>query len=297
MLDANLRETQVRPNLGLAANAQVAAAKWLGGEDWLVEASDGGAKLHLALVNAATGKSSIVRDNLAEVHYLAYEPTTQLVTMSFGSQAQVAKLDRRKGTLDQLAVTAKRSPYEEIAFAPLSSALSTNALVQVVIRDKPVVSWFKNAAALDKPSATITLDGAYLGADAAGRVFVWRGTGTGKLQVASYTDGKPTGTLPTQGVASLWPDPTATMLAEASSDAITLYKGATVAWTRPAEAVHEVIWLGDGAIAVSHTTGIARLDPRTGAVTAVRCGWEFGLSSKPHPAAPRIEPICAQLVR
>ncbi len=297
MLDANLRETASKPLLGLASNAHVAALEWVGGDDWLVESTDGGAKLQIALHNLATGKSTVVRDNLSEVHYLAFEPTTQLVTLSFGAQAQVARLDRRTYTLDQLAPTLKRSAYEEVAFAPLSSALGPNALVEVVIRDKPVARWFKDPKALDKPSATVTLGGPYLGTDAAGTVYAWRPTSAGKLEVASYLNGKAVGTLPTQGPASLWPDPTATMVAEAGPTGITLYKGSAVMWTRATEGVHEVHWLTDGGLAINHVTGVARLDVKTGAVIAVRCGWEFGLSSKPHPPAPRIEPICAQLAR
>ncbi len=300
LFDANLRERAPAPQLGTAHGSTVAALEWVSGDQWLVESSvaAGVSKLRLAIVDIASGKQTVVRDNLPEVHYLAYEPSTKLVTLSFGSQAQVARLDLAQQTLDQIAQTPKRGIYEEIAFAPLAPSLARGLeLVDVTIKGQSVVRWIKSAAALDKPTATLAIDGSYLGTDAAGRVYAWHPNATGTLEVGIYTDGKQTGTLPTEGAAALWPDPTATLLAEAGQHAITLYRGSTVVWSRPVEGVHEVHWLSDGALALAHASGIARLDAKTGTMTAVRCGWDFGLSAKPHAPAPRIEPICAQLAR
>ena len=66
-------------------------------------------------------------------------------------------------------------------------------------------------------------------------------------------------------------------------------------WALPVEGTTEALWLDDGAIVLVGNGGLARLDATTGAVTAARCGWRFGLAARPHPITPRIEPVCAQL--
>lgn len=294
MLDASLREVS-RPNLGLKENTPLAAAEWVGNDSWLVESSKTNGKLQLAIVNIKSGAASVVRDELPDVHYLAYEPSTQLVAISFGSKPELAKLDVGKGTLATVSKTPAKQPHEEIAYALLSPALARGQqAVEVTVSRASTVRWLKTPTVA---ASTLALDGSYLGSDLAGRVYGWHQLPMGKLELAIYLDGKQTGTLPAQEPVSLWPDPTATVLAEASSQGVTLYRGTTSVWTRPAVGLHEVVWLTDGALAVTHTTGIARLDAKTGAITALRCGWEFGLTTKPHPPAPRIEPICSQLAR
>jgi hypothetical protein len=41
------------------------------------------------------------------------------------------------------------------------------------------------------------------------------------------------------------------------------------------------------------TSGVVRFDARDGAIAAMRCGWFFGKTPKPHPPAPRVESVCA----
>jgi len=295
LLDASLKEVS-RPNLGVKERTQIAAVEWVGGDNWLVESGfEINNNLQLAIVNTASGSTSVVRQNLPELHYLAFEPSTQLVALSFGSQSQIAKLDVGKGTLDQLTKPVTRKPYEELSYSLLSPALAHGQqAVEVTIRDKPTVRWLKTPT---QAGTTMTIDGAFLGTDLAGRVYAWHQTAKGALEVGVFTDGKQTSSLPTQGAASIWPDPTATLVAEAALTGVTLYRGSTVLWTRAVEGVGEILWLSDGALAYTHATGIARLDPKTGAITALRCGWEFGLTTKPHPPAPRIEALCTQLSR
>lgn len=293
LLDRTLRATS-KPNLGLVPNAGVVGLQWVGGDTWLVEWMRTDNRIQLAIVNGGTGKATIVRE-LPDLHYLAYEPTTHLVTLSFGQQSEVATLDAAAGTLDRITNTPKRTPYATV-LAPLSPKLARGQqLMEITIHDKAAVKWFKTAGAA--ATSSLILDGSYLGTDAAGRLYAWQGGPSGKLGVVIYTDGKRTGTLPTQGPAALWPDPTATLIAEATAHGVTLYEGNSVVWTRSVEGVREVYWLSDGSLALVHASGIARLDAGTGVVSALRCGSDFGLSPKQHPPSPRVEPICAQLVR
>jgi hypothetical protein len=297
LLGANLRQSSTAP-LTISKGGSIADVELVGGTTWLVQSLASGGKQQLALVDVVTGSNMVLRDALTEIHYLAYEPSTSLVTLSFGPEAQVARLDAAKSTLAAISQPPARKPFEEVALVPLDPTLARgNVLVQIAVRERPTLSWFKNAAALDKPSATLTVDGAYLGTDPTGRVYAWKTTPSGGLKVAIYTDGKETGSLPTAGPASLWPDATGARVVEASATGITLYKDGKTVWTRPVDGVHEVVWLTDGALVLVHSTGVVRVDSATGQPVGARCGWGFGLSTQPHPAAPRIESICTQLSR
>lgn len=297
-LDAALRMTGPVELRAQSLVAQATELQWLGGSDWLVQTSVSSGRAELALVDLATQSRHLVRDQLADAHLLDYEPSTDLVTLSFGGAAQVARLDRAGRTLDRLAGVAAPGPHEQTIFVPLAPAHARGLqLLQITLRDKPTIKWLADARALDKPRATLALDATYAAADAAGHVYAWRTAGS-RLDLVVFTDGAQTGTLPVRGPATLWPDPAGTRVAALSASALTLYRlDGTELWTRELAGGHEVLWLTDGALAVTHATGIVRLDAAAGAVSAARCGWGFGLSTKQHPFTPAIEPLCVQLLR
>jgi hypothetical protein len=276
-----------------------AELRWLGEDDWLLEhTTPGDPNLVYSLVNGSRGTTA-VRQGIKEVQILGYEPSTQLVTMSFGTDSEIARFDRKARKLDRVATVKKRSPYEQVMFVPVSPKLARGVqLVQITMRDRSTVRWFRDAGALDKPAATVTVDGPFAGADAAGHVFMWKSSPAGQLELVVYADGKPVRTLPNTGAIALWPDPTGTRYVEVAQSSVALYdlEGKQL-WFQQLATSQEALWLTDGAIAITSAGGIARLDPATGAVTAARCGWRFGLSAKPHPATPRVEPLCSQLRR
>jgi hypothetical protein len=167
------------------------------------------------------------------------------------------------------------------------------------VNDKPTVKWIRDPRAIGKATATMTIEGAYAGASAAGHVFMWRvasGQVAGQLELAVYLDGKPIGTMPTDGPVSLWPDPTGARVAQVGANAVGLYQvDGKLLWQVPLAGTQEAVWLADGGLAITSAGGIARLDPASGAILAARCGWQFGLSSKQHPTTSRIEPLCSQV--
>ncbi|HET9987827.1 MAG TPA: hypothetical protein VFQ65_04890, partial [Kofleriaceae bacterium] len=71
----------------------------------------------------------------------------------------------------------------------------------------------------------------------------------------------------------------------------------TLVWKQTLAGANQVLWPTDDTLAIITAAGIARLDAATGAVTAVRCGWSFGLSPLAHTSGVRIEPLCTQLGR
>jgi hypothetical protein len=271
----------------------------LGGNDWLVETADNG-KLALTLVDSASGDVKVLRGDLKESHVLMYEPTSQLVTLSFGSVSEVAHYDPKTKQLDRLASVAKSSAYEQTLFAPLAPKLAHgNQLVQVVMRERPTVKWLRDTRALDKVTTSVTIDGSYAATDAAGHVYLWRAGQGGKLDLEIYADGKSIAQLPSDGSALLWPDRMGKSVAVVGANAIALFNttDGKQLWARELGRIQEALWLDDGSLAITSGGGIARLDPASGDVTTARCGWSFGLAGAPHPATSRVESLCAQLDR
>ena len=295
LLDRELRAT---PTAFAKTSPVVTELRWLGGEDWLVQSTTpGDSTMQIAVMNA-TG-SHVVRKGFRDAQILQYEPTTQLATMSFGATSEVARFDRKGRSLERLASVAKASPYDQVLLVPVAPSLARGTqVVQVTMREKSVVKWIRDPRALDRPSATVTVDGPFAGADSAGNVYMWRNTPGGALELVIYTDGKPVRTLPSTGPVAVWPEPSGKRYVEVAQSTVTLYDATgTQLWVQQLATSQEALWLTDGSIAITSAGGIARLDPATGAVAAARCGWRFGLSTKPHPPTPRVEPLCSQLRR
>jgi WD40 repeat protein len=271
----------------------------LGGNDWLVESADRG-KVALNLVDIASGDVKVLRKDLKESNVIMYEPSSQLVTLSFGTVSEVAHYDAKAKQLDRVVSVAKSSAYEQTLFAPLASKLANgNQVVQVVMRERPTVKWLRDARALDKAAATVTIDGSYAATDAAGHVYLWRAGQGGKLDLQIYADGKSIAQLPSDGPSLLWPDRAGKTVALVGANTIALFDTGSgkQLWAQELGSIQEALWLDDGSLAITSGGGIARLDAATGDVTTARCGWSFGLAGAPHPATSRVESLCAQLDR
>lgn len=294
-LDAKLRATG--SPIVLATNPTQFLS--LGGNDWLVESVGASSKVELHVVDAANGAKTKVRD-VKESNVMMYEPSSQLVTLSLGSLSEVTGFDAKTKQLDRLASVAKPSAYEQTLLVPLAPKLANgNSLLHIAMREGPTVKWLRDARALDKAASTVTIDGSYAAADAAGHVFLWRTTQAGKVELAVYLDGKSIAQLQSEGPTSLWPDRAGKTVALVGANTITLHTAADgkQLWAKELGAIQEAIWLDDGALAITSGGGIARLDPATGDITSARCGWSFGLAAAPHPPTSRVESLCAQLDR
>ena len=296
LLDGSLHAV-ASPELGVLPTSAVSELRWLGGDDWLVESSrisDG--MTTLALVDATTKKTQVLRTDLAMVQLILHEPATNLVTLSLGDAPEVSKFDPAKHKLDKVSTLPKPKGYEQSELVPLVPALAGGTQLLVVhMRDRMTLRWVKDPKALET-GPSITVDGSLAGADAAGHAFVWQNTPTGPLELVVYLDAKRIGTMSTDGPVTLWPDRKGSRVVQVGQRSVGLAGvDGKRTWLQSLQFVTEALWLDDGSIVVVSAGGVARLDASNGSVLAARCGWRFGLSVKQHPPTSRVEPVCTQL--
>lgn len=296
LLDTNL-DAAALPALGVPATAAVSELRWVGGTTWLVEWSqltDG--QTSLAVVDLASGKpAKTLRSAMPMVGLLLYEPSTKLVTLSLGAPPEVAAFDPARLTLDAITVLPKPASYRQIELVPVAPALAGGTKVVVIeMLDKMTMRWVRDPKNLAH-GPSISIQGTLGAADRAGNVYVWRST-PANLELAIYRDGAWTGTVPTDGPVAVWPSPSGSHIVLISSTRVSLVArdGKTV-WTQPIQGASEALWIDDATLAILGAGGLARFDAMTGKLLAARCGWRFGLSSKPHPVSAHVEPMCAQL--
>ena len=279
-------------------NVNVYQVRWLGNADWAAEVSqlsDGATSV--VMISTDGTPSQVVRTGMRVIQPLMYEPSTHLLTLSLGEAPEIDRYDPAKRHVDRVVALPKPKGFEQFELVPVAPKLAAGAtILKIAIRDHTTVEWMTDDKASVRAS-TAVID-SYAGADPAGRVFAWNNRAEGELGLEIFTNGVRTGTLPHDGPVSLWSDPTATRVLETAQHAVSLYQiDGKLLWSQNLGGINEALWLADGAIAIVTAAGIARLDAKTGAVLAARCGWRFGISPKPHPAMARIEPVCTQLDR
>jgi hypothetical protein len=241
------------------------------------------------------GKSTVVREGLTVSHVMMYEPSTQLLTLSLGNAPSVYRFDPSKHELVKVLAVGGDT-YTQTELVPVAPARSSGTvLLHVALRDVTTVDWLRDPAKLTAPVASVQFQGAIAAADPAGHVFGWESTAAG-MALAVFAMGKRIGVLPAEGPVSLWPQPTGEHVIEIRAHAVELLAldGKRV-WVQQVEGATQALWLADGAVAIVTPAGIARVDAATGAITAARCGWQFGLANRPHPPVSRVEPVCASL--
>ena len=177
----------------------------------------------------------------------------------------------------------------------MSPELANGTRVVVIeMLDKMTMRWVRDPKDLTQ-GPSITIEGSIGAADRAGNVYVWKSTPTG-LELAIYRDGKWVAALPTDGAVAVWPSPTGSHVVQIGASRISMVaRDGTKVWTLPLQGASEALWIDADTLAVLGSGGLARFDAKTGKLLAARCGWRFGLSSKPHPVSAHVEPVCAQL--
>ncbi len=102
--------------------------------------------------------------------------------------------------------------------------------------------------------------------------------------------------MPTDTAVALWPSPTGEYIVLISANRVSLVtRDGTNVWTQAIQGASEALWIDDATLAILGAGGLARFDAKTGKMLAARCGWRFGLSSKPHAVSAQVEPMCTQL--
>jgi hypothetical protein len=275
--------------------ASVADLVWLDGADWLVESSQPDGTTQVALVATDGRAPQIVRRGLRVIQPIKYDAATHVATLSLAFEPEIDRYDPAARKIDKLASLPRGKVFEETELVPVTPALASGVqIVKVAMRDRSLVEWHTDAKAATRATATVD---SFVAADPAGHVFAWNNQPTGPLELDIYdATGARVGVLPHDGPVGLWPDPRGTRVVEVGQQAVALYTvDGKLVWSQNIGGGNQALWLSDGAIAIVTAVGIARLDAATGAVQSAKCGWRFGLSPKPHPVTPRIEPVCVQI--
>ncbi|MEO6772579.1 MAG: hypothetical protein ABI467_06090 [Kofleriaceae bacterium] len=297
-LDAALVAVPAKPP-ALPSDATPLELHWLGGTDFAATLMDASGEF-LTSILSSDGHDPIPLRRAASGRHtrqpVRYEPSTGVLTVSF-ADASIARWTAAKRKLDYLVSLPRPPAGSARQFVPLSPALAGGkALVDVSLASATTVTW--TDAATKQRSGAMPIAG-FITADLAGHVYAWTvDPATRQLVISVLAPGKVLATLPHDGTVTLWPDPLGTRVAEAGGDHVALYKlDGTLVWQQAVPAATQVLWPTADSLAVITAAGIARLDAATGAVTAARCGWSFGLRPQAHPAGVQLEPLCAQLGR
>ena len=281
---ATLLDPQLRGHDPIDVGAAPLSLAWLGGDSWF--SVGGGVRI------ASAGAPSIVADKQPSTALLArYEPSTKLATTSFGDAASVYRWDPDKRTMTSIASVARATPYRALQLVPVAPERGGGTrIVRVTLRDEVTIEWFSD----DKMTARTakTEAASVLAVDNAGHAYVW--THETKAHVAILANGKEIGVLPLEVPGIVAPEPTGNRVAVLSAKTLWLFVDGKRAWSRDVAMVRDVLWLSDGSLALITTAGTQRIDPATGETTAQRCGWAFGLSTKPLPPMSTVEPMCAR---
>ena len=262
----------------------------LDGNDWFVEGMDDKVA-HAYLVDPVAGTTKEAGPPMPSVLPAAYDPTTQIIALSYGQTPRALRYDPQRHEVRPLALDPAIVHASTLLW-PVSPALAGGAhLVTMSYEHGQTVTWYGDDVGA-KQLAKLDVQLSFLGVDRAGRALLWD---PAAHQLQLVQTGKPVGTIAFEGSSAVG-DPTGTRLAQAGERGVGVYEvpSGRVVWRHDMEATGVPQWAGDGTLAVLMTTGIVRFDA-SGAVTAARCGWRFGLTPKPHGQAPRGRSVCQAL--
>lgn len=284
--------------IDLPQGSSVYAARGVSADEWLVEASGANGRVATYLVDSRARTADVAHEQSNAFQPLGFEPTTGLVTYSYGQAAQVFDLDRAKKTLEPRTFDIGAKPGTQVMVAPVAPDLADGArLVSVASANgKSTLAWHRDSAGAQTTSSIeLAASGTVAAIDRAGHAYVWeRPPNARNVVLAVYRNGEKVSTISTDGAVGLSPNRKGTRIAENGSHGLVVHEvsGGAEVWRADVEASGQVYWLDDGSLALVTPGGIVRFDGDTGKVQSARCGWGFGKASVPHPMGHRAEPVC-----
>ncbi|MEO8843510.1 MAG: hypothetical protein ABI591_19425 [Kofleriaceae bacterium] len=297
-LDSSLTLVAGAATPAVPPNTTVAELAWIGGDDYAASmtSADG---TNQTMVIASDGRAPVaIRPSTTvsrAIRPLRYEPSTHLVTVSFGDAPTIDRWIPEQRRVEKVATIPRGKGFQQRQLVPVAPALAGGAaIIEVSLDEKTTVAWTDATTKTQIARMPIT---SFVTADPAGHVYAWTvDAKTTQLVLSVLAPGKNLATLPHDGTVTLWPDPKGTRVLELGATGAALYRiDGTLVWKLPLIGSSEAVWSGDRAISLVTASGVARIDAATGTVVAARCGWKFGLTATPHPQPPRVEPICTQL--
>ena len=288
VLDADLALAPV--TYSLPANASLYAARAMPDGGVLAQATTYDGKVSL-LYAGSDGKSIVLRQ-LTSLSLLAFEPATDVVTLSYGDKPEVLHFDRQTHALASVGTLARPSQYAQRMLVPLAPERAGGGrLVAIDMTEHTHITWSRDDLGNDVIDDVKT-DGSAAAVDRAGRVYLWQNVGA-KLELHVVAPDKHLTTIDTAGVVALGIDPMTGRVAASGMKGLTVFEPTGVRlWHREVDTAGALTWLDDGALALVTSTGIVRFDGATGKLLAARCGWLFGRSMTVHFPTTPAAPVC-----
>lgn len=297
VLDEALR-TLTSPALGVPAGSAAIMLRWLEGETYLLEhmnTSDGRAELALADLGKQRAHSL---KRLPMTHIAAYEPTTQLATLSHGPAAGVYRVDRSaKQMLTLVGAVPKGEDPGAVQLVPVAPSLAGGVKVVMITSERvSTIRWVEEPGTLGR-GVTLVVEGSVAAVTRAGHVLTWESP-AGPLELVIYRNGKRLTAIPNDGVSGVSAEPNGAAIALLGPSSIRVVGiDGKPRWSMTVQNLQELVWGQRGELALVTVNGVVTVDSTTGVPRAARCGWGFGVSPKPHAASARVESVCTQITR
>ena len=233
---------------------------------------------------AVTGARRQSLDMRASDDRFVYEPAQRVLSTAATGEVRIARWDPQTQTFAPPTVVEATGDTRIVPIDPARSGGIAAIVVERRADDDTRVGELSAAelapAASVRPRTTYAVHGEVRAIDRTGRLYVHDPAHANDLAI--YEHGKPGARLVGVGARQLRPSPDGARVAVIGDGAIAVLDRAGVErWTAPVRDGDTVAWLGGGELAIAYPTGIEVRAADTGAVTARRCGWAFGLHDQP----------------
>ncbi|HET9987162.1 MAG TPA: hypothetical protein VFQ65_01550, partial [Kofleriaceae bacterium] len=223
-LDTALAATPAKPP-AIPTDSTLLELHWMEGADYAADVMDANGEFATLILSSDGHDPLPLRPSPTSrrtLQPLRYEPSTKLMTVSFGD-ASVVRWTAGQRKLEYLASFPHTAASRERELVPLAPALAGGKeLVDVNLVNGATVTW--TDATTKQRSAAMGI-AAFITADPAGHVYAWTvDPATSQLVISVLAPGKILATLPHDGTVTLWPDPKGTRVAEVGANHVAVYK-------------------------------------------------------------------------
>lgn len=236
---------------------------------------------------------------------VVYEPSTNLVVTTDGTQTQLSRFDHGSHSIVDAVTLVELGAPKQIALLDPELA---GGMVALAIRDEGIGGLLvselhaadvpprtevggKSAARAMKPRRTYRINGVLRGVDRAGRIYVHDLKDAATVGI--YANGAIVAALQAAPAAKLRPSHDARSIVVVDNGRLTMFTatGQRV-WDIAAWGSSDADWTATGLLYARFTHALARIDIATGALAERQCGWAFGISAMSRDSASNAPSVC-----